>query len=153
MGPSTLSDTWRAAPFCPHLPKLTGRACIWLLPSDMGCPDTDCDLCQGRRHLPVVSHCWCITLLCASPRGMFFASLCGNRFVCVASSFVVGSAWVICSALRYSWSAVLALAARHFLRSGRQRLGLAARRVRHSSGVICARNFLRSCSIHCVRTT
>ena len=152
MGPSTLSDTWRAAPFCPHLLKLTGRACIWLLPSDMGCPDTDYDLCQGRRHLPVVSHCWCITLLCASSRGMFFASLCGNRFVCVASSLqsaVLGlSARLLRSGRQY-----LRLAARHFLRSGRQYLGLAARRVRHSSGVIRARNFLRSCSIHRVRTT
>ena len=147
---------------CPSLPCLqlaeqtVGLLCLASC-FPLGCPGTDYNLCQDCRqaiafacHQPLLVYYFCVY---ASSRSMFFASSYRARCFLVASSFAVGSAWVICSALRDGWSAVLALAARHFLRSGRQYLGLAARRVRHSSGVICARNFLRSRSIHCVRTT
>ena len=92
---------------CPSLPCLqlaeqtVGLLCLASC-FPLGCPGTDYNLCQDCRqaiafacHQPLLVYYFCVY---ASSRSMFFASSYRARCFLVASSFAVGSAWVICSA-------------------------------------------------------
>ena len=85
---------------CPSLPCLqlaeqtVGLLCLASC-FPLGCPGTDYNLCQDCRqaiafacHQPLLVYYFCVY---ASSRSMFLFVMCGNCFVCVASSFAASS--------------------------------------------------------------
>jgi len=130
---------------CPSLPCLqlaeqtVGLLCLASC-FPLGCPGTDYNLCQDCRqaiafacHQPLLVYYFCVY---ASSRSMFL-------FVIVWQPLRV-RCFVVCGFFVFGFFLIvgrqcLRLAARHLLRSGRQRLGLAARRVRHVWGNLCSK--------------
>ena len=130
---------------CPSLPCLqlaeqtVGLLCLASC-FPLGCPGTDYNLCQDCRqaiafacHQPLLVYYFCVY---ASSRSMFLFVIVWQplrvRCFVVCGFFVLGFFLIV-------GRQCLRLAARHLLRSGRQRLGLAARRVRHVWGNLCSK--------------